>query len=56
MVLQNVVAEIPVPLPSVTTFTKDAYDMAWPQILTFSTAVVGVLAVSMIIRAFSKGG
>lgn len=43
-------------LPNPDSFVKDAYDMAWPQILSFSSAVLGILAVTLIIKAFTKGG
>lgn len=56
MVFQNVtVAQVTLPLPDSNTFFQQAYDLAWPQVLAFSAAVVGVLAVSLTIKAFSRG-
>lgn len=56
VVLQNVIAAIDLGLPDPKEFGKDAYDLALPQILAFSAAVIGVVAVAKVIQAFSRGG
>lgn len=56
MVLQDVVAAIDLKLPDPKEFGQNAYNLAMPQILAFSAAVIGVLAVAKIIQAFSRGG
>lgn len=48
---QNVVAQLPNP----NSFVKDAYDLAFPQVLAFMSAVIGVLTVSLILKAVTKG-
>lgn len=55
MVFQDVTATVSLPLPSSTEFSNDAFNLAWPQILAFSSAVLGILLVSLIIKAFSRG-
>lgn len=56
MVFPYVIAEVSLPLPDAKSFSKEALDLAMPQILAFSSAVLGILIVSLIIKAFSKGG
>lgn len=56
VVLQNVVAAIDLNLPDAKQFGQDAYNLALPQILAFSAAVIGILAVAKVIQAFSRGG
>ena len=50
------VIKIDLPLPDAKQFGKEAYDMAFPQILAFCSAVAGILLVNLLIKAFSKGG
>lgn len=54
-ILPNVIA-VSNPLPNPTTFVKGAYDLAYPQILAYCSALIGILTVVLIIRAVSKGG
>jgi hypothetical protein len=44
VVLQNVIMAIDLGLPEPKKFGQDAYNLALPQILAFSAAVIGVLA------------
>ncbi len=54
-VFQNV-AVVPNPLPEPNGFVTQAYNMAWPQVLAFSAAILGILTVSLILRSLTKGG
>lgn len=56
VVLSDVVATIDLGLPDAKKFGEDAYNLALPQILAFSAAIAGVVAVAKIIQAFSRGG
>lgn len=53
-VVLSYVATVSVPLPDADTFAQQAIDKAWPEILNFCAAVLGVLAVTYLIKAFSK--
>jgi hypothetical protein len=56
MVLQNVTVVETLPLPDYNEFVQGAWDKAFPQVVAFCAAILGVLAVSMVIKAFTKGG
>jgi hypothetical protein len=43
-----------VPLPSPDTVYNQAYSMAWPQVLAFSSACIGIASIIYIIRSFSR--
>lgn len=54
-VFQNVIlAESYGPLPDPDTFVGQSKDLAWPQILAFSTAIIGILTVVLILRSITK--
>lgn len=41
-----------VPLPDAREFALSAYNKAYPQVVAFSTAVAGILLISLLIRSF----
>lgn len=51
--LSNLIAAN-VPLPSADSVYNQAYSMAWPQVLAFSGACIGIASIVFIIRSFSK--
>lgn len=51
--LQNI-ASIELPLPDPETVIQDSYDLAFPQVVAWSTAAGGILLVVMLIRSFTN--
>lgn len=43
-----------VPLPSSEQVYSEAMSMAWPQVLTFAGACVGIVGITLIVRAFTR--
>lgn len=41
-------------LPDPDSFKQDVYQLAWPQILAYSSALIGIVLVLMIVKAFIK--
>lgn len=41
-------------LPDPIQFVNQAKDLAWPQVLAFSTAILGILTVILILRSVTK--
>jgi len=54
-VFPYVVMDVSSSLPDPDTFVNQAYNMAWPQILAFSSAIIGIIVVPLIINALTKG-
>ena len=42
------------PLPSPEEVIQDSFDLAWPQVLAYSSALTGVLIVVMILKSFTR--
>jgi len=41
-------------LPDPIQFVNQSKDLAWPQVLAFSSAIVGILTVVLILRSVTK--
>lgn len=53
-IFPNVIAQQYGSLPDPDGFVNQAKDLAWPQVLAFSAAVIGILTVVLILRSISR--
>jgi hypothetical protein len=53
MDIPHLIIEVPLPLPQPRDFFYgQVFSLAWPQVLAFSSACVGLVLISLVIRSF----
>ena len=48
------VASVELPLPDAEQFFQESFDLAFPQVLAFASALIGVSMVVLILKSFNK--
>ena len=48
------VASVELPLPDAEEYFQETFDLAFPQVLAFSSALIGVSMVVLILKSFTK--